>query len=119
MLDASALHDALRAEGLVPPEEDVHLLSCSNRWHGALQRIDAELFGDDDPSQLREDLEDALDSAQEAERQADALTRNVTELEAKLDCALLDLSNAQGERDRALERVVELEAELAKLRAAE
>ncbi len=127
MLDASTLHDALRSEGLVPPEEDVHLLACSNRWHGALNRIDAELFGDDDPSELREKIEELEDEAQDLERKlslsesdADSKGDTIDELESqaslhahKVDDFERRIAELTGERDRALAHAIELEAALA------
>jgi len=108
MLDASALHNALRSEGLVPPEEDIHLLACSNRWRHALERVEAAL-----------DLPDV----EELETEIESLENDVESAESDASIARSDLEEAQeslreaeAERDRALERAVELEAELAKLK---
>jgi chromosome segregation ATPase len=115
MLSASTLHDALRSEGLVPPEEDVHLLACSNKWRHALERAYDSLGVDEDEDE-DEDLQHEIDSLEEdfEEAQSDAV-----EARGQLEKAKEELAQAEGERDRALAHAIELEAELAKIRAAE
>lgn len=53
---ARRIHDALRAQGLVPEVEDVHFLACSTDYRCRM----TQAFGDDedDPVELRRQLEE-------------------------------------------------------------
>jgi len=111
MLDASTLHDALRSEGLVPPEEDVHLLACSNRWHGALHRVydglglgdiaDAKAMLDESQGEVAS-LEDLLEEARKETRAADK----------ELVIAEKSRDDAMREAERHLSCIVQLEKAL-------
>lgn len=117
-LDASTLHDALRAEGLVPESEDVHLLACSNRWRHAIERIETAL-GFPDVDELQSEIDSLEGDVEDAKADAAGYSSQLEEVKAELSEAEAAGAKAEAERDRALEHAVELEAELAKVRAAE
>ena len=100
MLDASTLHDALRAEGIVPEAEDVHLMACSNRWRHALMRASDAIQPEEvDELELHmccaseDDLHEEAERADQAEKELEKALKRTAELERALDVAQEELKD--------------------------
>lgn len=90
---ASHIHDALRSQGLVPPEEDVHFGACSVVYRTRL----FQAFGDDD----YEDPELLKVCIGDLEMKIERLTDQVRDLELESEFQVKKCRIVEEERDSA------------------